>query len=154
MKTNKFITALRNSPDKQLQFVNESGDTVHSGYHLTEIKAANFDTVDCGSQVNHWHETILQLWVPADADDEYMSASKFLRIYDKVRGLVSVMINRKFVSNTAMKISFRAPTMLTPSRETRAPSAFYCDRPRAHARRKIELPAPMLPVAPLDRLPA
>ena len=90
MKTNKFITALRNSPDKQLQFVNESGDTVHSGYHLTEIKAANFDTVDCGGQVNHWHETILQLWVPADADDEYMSASKFLRIYDKVRGLVSV----------------------------------------------------------------
>ena len=90
MKTNKFITALRNSPDKQLQFVNESGDTVHSGYHLTEIKAANFDTVDCGGQVNHWHETILQLWVPADANDEHMSASKFLGIYDGVRGLVSL----------------------------------------------------------------
>src|SRR4030081_3264436 len=90
MKTGEFITALRSSPDKQLLFVNDSGDAVHSGYHLTEIKAANFDTVDCGAQVNHWHETILQLWVPADADNKYMSALKFLRIYDRGRGLVSL----------------------------------------------------------------
>src|ERR1700694_3757963 len=88
MKTDEFITALRNSANKQLLFVNESGDAVHSGYHLTEVKAVNFDTVDCGGQVNHWHETILQLWVPADTDDEYMSVAKFLSIYDKVRRLI------------------------------------------------------------------
>ena len=90
MKTRKFIEILRGSPDKQLLFLNAKGDVVHSGYHLTEIKAAAYDTVDCGGQGNRWNETILQLWVPEEADDDYMSAGKFVSIYDKVRGLVSV----------------------------------------------------------------
>lgn len=88
MKTNDFITALRNSPAKKLIFASESRETVPPGYHLTEIKAAKFDTVDCGGQVNHWPETILQLWVPADAGDKYMSTNKFLSIFDKVRRLI------------------------------------------------------------------
>ena len=90
MKTTELIEALRNSPGKQLIFANKSGETVPPGYHLTEIKAANFDTVDCGGQVNHWPETILQLWVPADAGEEYMITSKFLSIFDKVRRLVAI----------------------------------------------------------------
>src|SRR5688500_9100371 len=50
MTTQDFIAALRKTPDHQLIFENESGDSVHAGYHLTEIKAAHFDTVDCGGQ--------------------------------------------------------------------------------------------------------
>jgi hypothetical protein len=30
----------------------------------------------------------VQLWVPADPDDEYMTAAKFLKIFDKVRGMI------------------------------------------------------------------
>jgi hypothetical protein len=71
-----------------LLFVDIAGHVVHSGYHLTEIKAANFETVDCGGQVNHWRETILQLWAPQDADGSYMSTGKVLKIFDKVGGLV------------------------------------------------------------------
>src|SRR5205823_1437954 len=56
----------------------------------TEIKAASFETVDCGGKTNRWNETILQLWVPEDAEDTYMKSDKFLRIYDKVRRLVPV----------------------------------------------------------------
>jgi Family of unknown function (DUF6428) len=90
MTTQEFIAALRKTPDNQLIFENEAGDTVRAGYHLTEIKAAHFDTVDCGGQTNQWHETILQLWVPAaaDDDDEYMTAGKFLRIFDKVGAMI------------------------------------------------------------------
>jgi hypothetical protein len=33
----------------------------HRGYHLTELKAASFETVDCGGQTNRWQETIVQL---------------------------------------------------------------------------------------------
>jgi hypothetical protein len=90
MTTQEFIAALRKAPDHRLIFENESGDTIRAGYHLTEIKAAHFDTVDCGGQTNQWHETIVQLWVPADADDEYMTAGKFLRIFDKVTAMISL----------------------------------------------------------------
>lgn len=90
MTTQEFIAALRKAPDHQLIFENEAGASVHAGYHLTEIKAAHFDTVDCGGQTNRWDETIVQLWVPAAAgdDDGYMTAGKFLRIFDKVTAMI------------------------------------------------------------------
>lgn len=88
MKTNEFISALRTAPDNQLVFVDLAGHTVQTGYHLTEIKAALFETVDCGGQINHWRETILQLWVPHDANNQSMTARKFLKIFDKVSGMV------------------------------------------------------------------
>ncbi len=52
MKTHEFIKALRNLADKQLIFANVDGQTIHAGYHLTEIKAASFETVDCGGKTN------------------------------------------------------------------------------------------------------
>ncbi len=88
MKTNEFISALRAAPDNQLIFVDREGHAVHSGYHLTELKAATLHTVDCGGQTNRWQETIVQLWAPSHADGEYMTAAKFLKIFDKVRGMI------------------------------------------------------------------
>ncbi len=88
MRTDEFVSALRRSPEKRLVFENAAGDSVHRGYHITEIKAAHYDTVDCGGQLNHWEETIVQLWVPAEPDNEYMKAGTFLAIFDKVGGLV------------------------------------------------------------------
>lgn len=88
MKTSEFISALRAAPHNQLMLVDLAGHAVHAGYHLTEIKAALFETVDCGGQINHWRETILQLWVPDDANDQYMTARKFLKIFDKVSDMV------------------------------------------------------------------
>ena len=88
MKTNEFISTLRAAPNNQLIFVDLDGHTVHTGYHLTELKAASFDTVDCGGQTNRWEETIVQLWVPSHAANEYMTAAKFLKIFEKVRGMI------------------------------------------------------------------
>jgi len=88
MKTNQFVAALRQAPQDRLIFMNEAGDVIHSGYHLTEIKAAHFDTVDCGGQTNQWNETVVQLWVPAEADAEYMTAGKFLSIFDRVTAMI------------------------------------------------------------------
>ena len=87
--TKEFFDALRSAPDRTLVFSNAEGAAVHAGYHLTEIKAATYDTVDCGGQRNTWDETILQLWVPSDADGEDMKAGKFVRIFEKVRSSVS-----------------------------------------------------------------
>ena len=88
MTTEEFISALRRTPDQPLLFLHRAGHIVHRGYHLTEIKAAHFDTVDCGGQVNHWRETIVQLWVPEHPDATYMTAGKFLKIFEKVSGMV------------------------------------------------------------------
>jgi hypothetical protein len=88
LKTNEFIAELRRAPENQLVFVDGNGHAVHTGYHLTELKAASLDTVDCGGQANQWQETIVQLWVPANLDNNYMSAGKFLKISNKVRGII------------------------------------------------------------------
>ena len=88
MKTNEFIAELRCASENQLVFVDGNGHAVHTGYHLTELKAASLDTVDCGGQANQWQETIVQLWVPANPDNDYMSAGKFLKIFDKVSSMI------------------------------------------------------------------
>ncbi len=89
MKTQDFISRLREAPAKQLVFANAEGARIHGGYHLTELKAASFDTVDCGAQKNQWNETIVQLWVPENEENgEFMTAQKFLAIYDKVARLI------------------------------------------------------------------
>ena len=89
MTTHDFISRLRSAPAKQLVFTNSDSATIHGGYHLTELKAASFDTVDCGAQKNQWNETIVQLWVPEDEENgEFMTAAKFLSIYDKVARLI------------------------------------------------------------------
>jgi hypothetical protein len=92
MTTKEFIAALRNAPQDQLIFANETGDAIHAGYHLTEIKAAHFETVDCGGQANRWDETVVQLWVPANADADYMTAGKFLKIFDKVTAMIPLQL--------------------------------------------------------------
>ena len=69
MTTHDFISRLREAAAKQLVFTNSDGAMVHGGYHLTELKAASFDTVDCGAQKNRWNETIVQLWVPEDEEN-------------------------------------------------------------------------------------
>jgi Family of unknown function (DUF6428) len=88
MKTNEFIAALRAAPQNQLIFTDLKGHAVHKGYHLTELKSASYDTVDCGGHMNRWQETIVQLWVPHDRPDDHMTAAKFLKIFDKVQSMI------------------------------------------------------------------
>jgi uncharacterized protein DUF6428 len=93
MKTNEFISTLRTTPQNQLIFSDGDGHAVPGGYHLTELKSASFDTVDCGGQVNRWRETIVQLWVPPNPADDYMTAAKFLKIFDQVRGMIPLNLD-------------------------------------------------------------
>jgi hypothetical protein len=50
MKTNEFMSALREAPDNQLIFAEPDGRAVYGVYHLTELKAASFETIDCGGR--------------------------------------------------------------------------------------------------------
>jgi len=93
MKTNEFISKLRAAPENRLIFVDLEGHAVHSGYHLTELKAASLKTVDCGGQTNQWEETTAQLWVPSNPDSDYTTAGKFLKIFDKVSGIIPLNLD-------------------------------------------------------------
>ena len=147
MTTQNFIAQLQHALDKPLLFVNAEGDMIHGGYHLTEIKAAKFDTVDCGGEKNRWNETIMQLWVPADENSEQlMTAGKFLSIYEKVSSMIDVDPAAEvrfeygdenfFPSNYhvetivedagALRVELRPPQTTCKARDRRAAGASCC----------------------------
>jgi hypothetical protein len=145
--TQDFIAQLRRASEKPLLFVNAEGDTIHAGYHLTEIKTAKLDTVDCGGKKNRWTETIMQLWVPADETSEtFMTVGKFLRIYERVSSMIDVDPAAEvrfeygdenfFPSNyhvesmteeiDALRVELRPPQTTCKARDRRAAGASCC----------------------------
>lgn len=78
-----FLDALRPHADLDLAFVYD-GRRIRLGYHVTEVKVARYDALDCGGNPETWTEVVLQLW---DVDDDdgrpTMSVGKFLSIYEK-----------------------------------------------------------------------
>jgi Family of unknown function (DUF6428) len=84
MNTQEFITGLRPFADQPLIFEHLQGTRVPAGYHVTEVKAVQYQTMDCGGEPNAWAETIVQLWNPeAGEEDRVMTVEKFLKIYDR-----------------------------------------------------------------------
>ena len=91
MNTQEFLSALEPYTDQDLIF--ELGEhTIKAGYHVTEIKSATIQAMDCGGQETTWSETVVQLWTP-DTNEAYMSVAKFLNIYNRVAAHVSVSEN-------------------------------------------------------------
>ena len=68
------------------------GQLIQPGYHVTEVKAGSFVTLDCGGNPDAWQETILQVEdLPASAEKpEHMEVGKFLTILGKVAERVSL----------------------------------------------------------------
>jgi hypothetical protein len=90
MNTQEFVASLRNHADAPIIF--DYGQArVPAGYHVTEVKAVNYQTMDCGGRSDAWSETIVQLWNP-DASDkkQFMSAKKFLGIFERAASGVPV----------------------------------------------------------------
>ena len=78
-----FLDALRPHADRDLAFVYD-GRRIRPGYHITEVKVARYDALDCGGNPETWAEIILQLWdVDGDAGQPTMTVGKFLSIYRK-----------------------------------------------------------------------
>lgn len=88
--TRDFLSSLTDHDAKSLVF-DLDGRQIQPGYHVTELKAATFETMDCGGQGNLWHETIVQLMPDADdAHKGHMTVGKFMSIYQRVSGSVPV----------------------------------------------------------------
>ena len=90
MNTQEFISSLRDHNDTPLIF-DYGNARVPAGYHVTEVKAVSYQTMDCGGKSDAWAETIVQLWNPDVTDKkEFMSAKKFLSIFERAASGVPV----------------------------------------------------------------
>ncbi len=66
------------------------GKSIAAGYHVTEVKAAQLSSLDCGANPESWSETIIQLWDVEYNGSEHMKVSKFLGILAQVERRVTL----------------------------------------------------------------
>lgn len=76
-----LVTDLRTcDPDLPLVFTTNDGE-IGGGYHVTELKRAQIQSVDCGGRLSDWIETNLQLLDGTDRD--HMKVGKFINIANR-----------------------------------------------------------------------
>lgn len=79
-----LLAELGEHRSKSLLFTYEGRD-IQAGYHVTEVKTAAFEALDCGANYESWQETFVQLWdIPPKDKRGFMPVSKFLAIIGKV----------------------------------------------------------------------
>jgi hypothetical protein len=88
----EFLDTLRAvESDQTIVFQLHKERLVAAGYHVTEVKAVSYSTMDCGGVADRWDETLIQLWNPSDEPErDDMKVGKFLAIYDRVAEHVPV----------------------------------------------------------------
>jgi hypothetical protein len=78
------LAALEPHADKSL-VIEYGGRIIQAGYHVTEVKAGSFATLDCGGNPDRWQETILQVEDLASTDGrDFMNVQKFRGILAQV----------------------------------------------------------------------
>ncbi len=89
MKTNEFLSILKQNANKALLFEYAPGKLVAANYHITEIKNISIDAVDCGAGTDFWKETIIQLWESPEevGKRDYMLSHKALEILNRVNSI-------------------------------------------------------------------
>jgi hypothetical protein len=79
----ELLDALSAHSAKPLVF-SYGGRTVKPGYHVTEVKAGRFASLDCGASPESWTEIFVQLWDVDEGERTHMPAGKFAAIIRKV----------------------------------------------------------------------
>ncbi|MFN3267361.1 MAG: DUF6428 family protein [Deinococcales bacterium] len=94
----QFLNQLEPHPNLELVFILPNGQNVPVGYHVTEFKALEYHTVDCGGMEHKFKENNIELWRTAlEPSCEYMRVGKFLSIYNKVSPKVAFDQNAELV---------------------------------------------------------
>ncbi len=84
MKLTDFLTTLEENPNREIVFRLDDGRELGGNLHITEVKNAIIESVDCGSNAHQFKETIIQLWINEESDIEAKwSAAKALGILKK-----------------------------------------------------------------------
>lgn len=95
LTTANVLDALQVQPQRPLEFWLDGQLLVGPGYHVTEIKAVNIESVDCGGKADTWSETVFQLMdgTAEEAQQGFMSNRKFMAIYDRVNQKIAVRLD-------------------------------------------------------------
>jgi hypothetical protein len=102
----QVLAALEPHADKSL-VIEYGGRQVQPGYHVTEVKAGSFVTLDCGANADAWQETILQVEdIPARDGGSFMKVGKF-------RGILA-QVDRKVRLNGDARLTFEIGTPDVP----------------------------------------
>ena len=82
MKLEEFIGRLDGKEGLDLEF-RVPGRRISGSYHITEIKSARIESVDCGGIQNRWTEVVFQLLEPVQDDpSRRMTVGRARKIYD------------------------------------------------------------------------
>lgn len=96
--------------DEKALVIAYGGRIVQPGYHVTEVKAGSFVTVDCGGNHDAWQETILQVKdLPGAEGQRHMKIGKFRGILAQVDKKVRLNADARLTlevgpANTPMQI--------------------------------------------------
>jgi Family of unknown function (DUF6428) len=92
------VLALLSGHDDKALVIDCAGQRVQAGYHVTEVKAGSFVTLDCGGNPDAWQETILQVEdIPAAEGNSFMKVGKF-------RGILAA-VDRKVRLNADARLT-------------------------------------------------
>jgi hypothetical protein len=86
-----LITVLGDSPDLALKF-EFNGAQIKPGYHVTEVKHASVNAIDCGknSPLEQWEEITIQLLDGSSlSTQKHMTVAKFLAIVNAALNALS-----------------------------------------------------------------
>ena len=91
-----ILDVLEAHADKALVLTYGDGRQVQAGYHVTEVKAGSFVTLDCGGNPDAWRETVLQVEdIPLTKGNAPMTVTKFRSILGKVGSRVQLDANAR-----------------------------------------------------------
>jgi len=80
-----LVLAILEPHDAKALVFEYGGRRIQPGYHVTEIKAGSFVTLDCGGNPDAWQETILQVEdIPAVEGQTFLQVGKFRGILAQV----------------------------------------------------------------------
>ncbi len=84
MQLTNLLSTLENNLNQEIVFRLEDGRELGGDLHITEVKNAIIESVDCGSNAHQFRETVIQLWINEDSDiNAKWNASKALGILNK-----------------------------------------------------------------------
>jgi hypothetical protein len=82
MTLKEFVGHLDGKDGLDLEFT-VGGRKISGSYHITEIKSARIESVDCGGVQNRWAEVVFQLLEPGrDDPSRRMTVGRARKIYD------------------------------------------------------------------------
>ena len=85
MKTHELFEQLESSKENRLHFILPGGREIKGDLHFTEVKSIIVKSMDCGSNVHDFNETVIQLWLNERSQKEAeWSGSKAINILNKV----------------------------------------------------------------------